>query len=223
MRDSCLKRGVLEDEGLVIVEATLVFPIMFFVLFFIIYVGNIYYGISQIDSMVITAGVKGAQSISDPIHYEMETNDTVPMDFKVNPYRYVFGEVLNGSIDQIEDLIQEEVEKDIDEKTISFFNNMKPKVIETKVEFNNYVLYSTFEVEVYYEIPFPITIMGTSVGDQIKYRARTEVAVNDTPEFVRNIDMVVDLLQDTKLGTKIESFFDKINDFIQKFGNSGGD
>ena len=48
------KMSLLRDEtgAVAIVEATFVFPIMFFVLFFIMMMGNIYYQQARIDDIV---------------------------------------------------------------------------------------------------------------------------------------------------------------------------
>ena len=189
-----LHKKLKENSGNVIIEATIVFPVMFLVLFFIIYLGNIYYGRAQLDDVAMRYCIKGAQSISDPLHYDMETYSTIPMDEDVQPYRFIFGEIPGGSIDKIENKIIEEIEDEIDNNLISFFNNMKISFDKKpKAEFNKNT--------------FPVAELKT----------RAEVSVNDIPEFIRNTDMVIDLVDGTKFGNKIESFFKKINDFISKF------
>ena len=83
--------------------------------------------------------------------------------------------------------------------------------------FKNYVLYSTFVVQVNYEIKFPIRFLGESSPTIMKLSSRAEVAVNDVPEFIRNVDMVVDLVEDTGVGKGVANMFKKINSFIGKF------
>ena len=39
--------------------------------------------------------------------------------------------------------------------------------------------------------------------------------VNDTPEFIRNTDMVIDVFEGTKVGQAISDVFKKINDFLK--------
>lgn len=213
-----LHKKLKENSGNVIIEATIVFPVMFLVLFFIIYLGNIYYGRAQLDDVAMRYCIKGAQSISDPLHYDMETYSTIPMDEDVQPYRFIFGEIPGGSIDKIENKIIEEIEDEIDNNLISFFNNMKISFDKKpKAEFNNYVLYGTFTVEIEYSIPFPIKFWNKNTFPVAELKTRAEVSVNDIPEFIRNTDMVIDLVDGTKFGNKIESFFKKINDFISKF------
>ena len=80
------------------------------------------------------------------------------------------------------------------------------------------MIYSVFIVEVDYEIKFPIRFLGADSPTIIKLSSRSEVSVNDTSEFVRNIDMIVDLTEEMKVVDNIKSIFSKINDFISKFG-----
>ena len=78
-------------------------------------------------------------------------------------------------------------------------------------------LHSTFVVQVNYELKFPIRFLMEKQPTIIKLSSRAEVSVNDSPEFIRNVDMVVDLLEGTGVGEKIKGIFDKINDVIKKF------
>lgn len=215
-----LVKRMKDEKGVVIVEATIVFPVMFFVLFFIIYMGNIYFEMAQMDDIAMRYCIKGAQSVADPMHYDMETYNALPIDQDVQPYRYIFGEVPGGSIDEIEDKIQEDIDEAIEAGSISFFKNMDPVLVsEPKAEFNNYVLYSTFTVEIEYQIPLPIKFFGDNRAWIADLNSRAEVSVNDTAEFIRNTDMVIDLVQGTELGNKIESFFNKIKQFLDKFAS----
>jgi len=50
-----------------------------------------------------------------------------------------------------------------------------------------------------------------------KFSSRAEVTVNDAPEFIRNVDMAIDLLDGTSTGETITNFFDKIKSFVGKF------
>ena len=58
----------LKDEkgAVTIVEATFVFPIAFFVLFFLMFYGNAYYLKASVDSVVCQAAIDGAMQIQDP-------------------------------------------------------------------------------------------------------------------------------------------------------------
>lgn len=218
---------IKKEKGLVIIEATIVFPVMFFVLFFIIYIGNAYFQIAQVDDCVSRAAIKGAQCIANPQQYETVDEGMIPL--KVNnaePYRYIIGELPGGSINEIERKIENDLIKEINESTLSFFIKMNPKVTGSTdkiAEFNNYFLYSTFKVGVQYEVRFPIRFFGAAEPTILRLQSHAEVAVSDTPEFVRNVDMVADMLYDTDLGNNIANTFTKVNNFIKTFAGEGSD
>ena len=67
------------------------------------------------------------------------------------------------------------------------------------------------------KIKFPIKLLGESRATVLHITARAEVPVNDTAEFIRNTDMVVDYAEESKVGNFIKSAFGKVNDFISTF------
>lgn len=208
-----------EDGAVQIVEAAFVFPIMFIILFFLIYMGNAYYVKAQVESVVETRALEGAGYCADPILQTIKETDAVPSlsSLKTEPYRYVF-----GGMNAIENKIADSVEKDIEGKASSFFKNMEPNLKTSKAniaKFNNYVVYSTFSVEVKYEVKFPISFLGAEAPTVLTINSRAEVPVNDTAEFIRNTDMVIDLFHGTKIGQSISDVFGKINDFISSFAS----
>ncbi|HJA80206.1 MAG TPA: pilus assembly protein [Candidatus Mediterraneibacter intestinipullorum] len=213
-----LKKTEESENGAVqIVEATFVFPVMFIILFFLVYMGNAHYVKAQIESVVLTRTLEGAGYCADPILQTMKTTGTIPSldNLNVEPYRYIF-----GGMDEIESQIGTAVESDIEDGTMLFFNNMSPRLKTNSADiakFNNYVVYSTFSVDVEYAVEFPIRFMGQEAPAVLTINARAEVPVNDTSEFIRNTDMVIDIFYGTKFGQSISDMFGKINDFIENF------
>jgi len=215
-----IKKLYKSEKGAVqIVEATFVFPIMFIILFFLIYMGNAYYVKAQVESVVETYAIEGAGYCADPILETIKKTGSVPSlsNLKTQPYRYIF-----GGMNDIESEIGRKVESEINGKSSSFFRNMKPKLKTSSsniAKFNNYVVYSTFSVEVEYVVEFPIRFMGADAPPMLTINSRSEVPVNDTAEFIRNTDMVIDLFHGTKIGQSISDVFGKINDFISSFAS----
>ena len=220
-KTNSIRQKIKNEKGLVIVEAAIVFPVMFFVLFFILFIGNMYYEQAKVDSIVLTYATKGAQYVADPLLRDMDVDKKVPTnvcDTDVNPYRYITGGIFDGVISDIERQVSSEVKEKISNGSLIFFGNEKTKVLNNDIAtFKNYVLYSTFVVQVDYEIKFPIRFLGESSPTIMKLSSRAEVAVNDVPEFIRNVDMVVDLVEDTGVGKGVANMFKKINSFIDEF------
>ncbi|MEN2774827.1 TadE/TadG family type IV pilus assembly protein [Acetivibrio clariflavus] len=212
-----VKSFIKGDNGAVIIEASIVFPVMFFVLFFLILFGNVIYKQSQINSIVTECAIAGAQYCADPMLAQMEANGgVVPTSVDIKPYRYIF-----GNMGDVEDMIEDRVKRAIAGE-MTFFNGMQPVIDESAgkiASFNNYVLYSTFSVEVHYQIKFPIRFLGEDTPTIIKSCSRAEIPVVDPAELIRNTDMAIDFLEDTIVGQKIASVFNKVNTFINNFSS----
>jgi Flp pilus assembly protein TadG len=211
-----LFKNLKNENGAVIVEATIVFPIIFFVLFFLIFFGSARYEKAKVDSYVMQSAILGAQCSKDPYQYDMYKTGSVPTKYtNCEPYRYFI-----GGMDDVENKISADVVKYINDTSSTFFVGMNPKLKTSQdkiAKFNNYLIYSTFSVEVNYEVKFPIKFFGSNEPTILEWNSRAEVSVNDAPEFIRNIDMVQDLFEGTAAGEKIKSAFKKINSFIGKF------
>ncbi len=204
-----------ENGAVQIVEASFVFPIMFFILIFLLYMGNAFYAKAQVESVVQTYAIEGANKCADPLLELIENNQLPSLNqIDIQPYRYVF-----GSMNSVEKEISTKVIETISGKSTTFYKGMKAQLGSKSniAKYTNYVVYSTFAVEVKYSITFPIRFMGTEPPVILQLTSRAEVPVNDTTEFIRNTDMVLDLFYGSQLANKISDTFSKINDFISSF------
>lgn len=210
---------IKNSRGAVIVEATFVFPIMFFIVLLMIFLGNAYYQRSQIEAVVTEAAFEGAARCTDPFHTYVEKNDSIPSfgSVKYQPYRYIF-----GGMTAVESEIKAEMEQKLKGKTESVFKGMRPQFKKCEADYSSYVVYSTFSTQVDYEIVFPIKMIFSDYIPIFKFKARAEVPVNDTPDFVRNVDMVVDYVKQSGIGDKVANTiadkFTKIKNFFSEFG-----
>lgn len=215
-------------RGAVIVEAAIVFPVTFFVLLFIIFIGNLFYEQARVDDIVMRYAIRGAQCASDPFLSSMYDSDgtAVPKDpskLVLEPYRYVLGFTDGSSITQIEKSLSKKVKEEINQSGLIFFDNTGAQYASSEngeiCKFNNNFLCSTFVVQVNYTVTFPISFMDMSKPILLRMTSRAEVPVSDTDEFIRNIDMAVDLIEDTKVGKSIAGIFTKVGSFIKNFAN----
>lgn len=214
------------DSGVIIIEATIVFPVMFIVLFLIMFIGNSYYERAKVDAIVAEYAIMGAQSIVNPIQYQMIMHNTVPTDIgdtDFDPYRYLLGEVdPNSFMQDVEREIAQRIKDDIENNSLIFSGTMVPQVTSKEddmAEFNNYVLYATFETQVEYEIHFPIKMMGAKSAPVMKLRSRSEVSVNDVAEFMRNTDTIIDIFNLDSGGKPDKGLFSNLLSFFDKFKN----
>ncbi|MCI9537542.1 MAG: pilus assembly protein [Eubacterium sp.] len=224
MKEKLLKiRKTLTNENgaVMIVEASFVFPIMFFVLFFLIYFGNMYVVKSAISRFTSTCAIKGAEYYSNPWVKEVTQNylgnDVPTKNDDVKPYRHIF------SSKQIQNDMKTELEDKIKSYGGGFFANMNPTDISCKTEYKNYVLYSTFTAETTYKLTFPIKFIGERDAMSINFNTYETVTITDGSEFVRNTDMAVDYLERSKivndLMDNLKKGFEKVKGIFGKFGN----
>ena len=211
-----IKNTAKSDNGAVsIVEATFVFPIMFIILFILIFMGNAFLIKSHVESVVNKYAVLGANYCADPMLESVQKNDAFPSleNVKTEPYRYIF-----GGMKDVESNISSKVTEEINSGFGSLFYTMKPEMKNGSVaDYKSYVVYSTFAVQVDYEIRFPIRYLGEKTPPLVDIKSRAEVPVDDAPDFIRNTDMIIDYVEDTSFGQKVTEIFGKINQFISDF------
>lgn len=211
-----MKKYIKKEEGEVIVEATIIFPIVFLVVFLMIYAGNAYFQKSRVEAIVTEMAYYGSAQCADPLLKYVSTENKVPnygSDYEIEPYRY-----LVGGMDSIERDVKNQIHECITGMDTGYFSGMKPDMLYLDVKFNNAYVYSTFSVEIQYKIPFPMRLMGMSENFSIKVSSRCDVPVSDTPEFIRNVDMVEDWVESSEKGqeaiNKTQEFMSKIDNFI---------
>lgn len=209
-----------ESGASTIVEASFVFPIMFFVMFFLIFMGNAYYLKASVDDIANRRALEGALRVQDPLYEYVngESAEKEVNEMPIYPYRYIF----TGSIkNSVVPMMQKKVIDDVSAAS-GLLSGMKP-VMKNKskvCEWKNSVLYSTFVVRIEYTIQMPWKFVWTENPIVLSLKARAEEPIDDTPEFIRNINMGMDLLEATGVTDKIESAFNKVSEFVKSFGKS---
>lgn len=192
------------EKGALIVEASIVFPVMLLVILFMFFVGNMYLQKCRVDAIVSQGAIEGAAYCADPLLTSVEAGG-IPScsSVDVQPYRYLIGG-MNG----IENKISGSINDKLESMGSGLLYGMEPDANSAKVKFNNAFLYATFSVEVEYEITFPIRLLGQEEKLSLDMVSRSEVAVPDSPEFIRNINLVQDYMERTKATEKITKMMD---------------
>lgn len=207
-----IRKIVKEDKGALIVEATMVFPVMFLVIFLMLFAGNAYLQKCRVESLVTDYAIEAAAKCADPmLKYAEQGAEKIPSmsDMNVIPYRYI----LSGDIKDMVGDLEQQLETDISNMSTGLFSGMKPNahVDDVKMEFNNHFIYSTLSVEVQYDVELPVRLMGSD-WIIMTISTRIDVPVSDSPEFIKNIDLVEDYLQRLGITEKI----DKVKEDISK-------
>ena len=215
----CLSKLRSEDGAVTIVEASYVFPIMFYVIFFLIFFGNMYYVKASVDSIVSREAIKGAQYYANPwvktVNEEYEGSKVPEKNNDVKPYRQLTSLVFQDK--EIQNQITAETNEKITALGGGAFAGMEAGNVTPEVKYTNHILYSTFTVAVDYKISFPIRFIGDKEKIALSFRSRETVNVTDNTEFVRNVDMVIDYMERSKWFNELKDKFNGLKEKIQKF------
>ncbi len=199
-----------EERGALIVEATIVFPIMFFIILFLIYFGNVFYLRSQVDAIVVESAIKAASYCVDPLMAKVE-GGTVPTTMEdVQPYHSIFGSAQTDSV-------REELVNKLNRIGTGYFAGMNLKnIVVDQFKYNRGLVTSTFSVDVSYRIQFPIRFMGSDRPTVLKIHSQTTVPVTDTPEFIQNVDMAMDFFDSSGMSEKLNKMVSQVKKFFGK-------
>ena len=190
-----LKKKLFNEHGALIVEASVVFPIMFLVIFMMIFAGNLYYQKSCVESFVTEGAIKGAAYCADPLLVYIDKNGASPElseDFDIQPYRFFF----DGDMPVIENEVEEQIEDQIENMGSGFFGGMKPERARIKAKYDGNIISATFAVSAECEIPLGIRMLFSSEMIKITVYSKSEMPVSNAPEFVRVVDMAGDYLNE---------------------------
>ena len=127
-----------KESGMLVVEATLVFPIMFLIVFIMIVLGNAYFQKSKVEGIIAEMTFYGAAQCADPLTKLVQDSGKVPKydeaDYELEPYRYIF-----GNMDDIEKDVKEQICKKIKDMNTGLFKGMEPRTTDSsiKTKFNN--------------------------------------------------------------------------------------
>lgn len=214
-----LKKWLHKEHGALIIESAFVYPIMFFVLMFLLYMGNMYYLKAKINSVVSQEAITYAARFADPNQEQFDK--TIPTsnqgDTQVTKELYRYLDVFNLSdYGTASDVQKNELAKEIEDT--GFYAGMTPANITVEThKVHNYVVYQTYEVTVNYQLKFPIRFIFSKDVVLLNMTAHEETPVIDTSEFIRNVDMAVDYVERTETGQSILTTLDNTYARIEKF------
>lgn len=186
-----------ENGAVQVVEASFVFPIVFFVVIALIVFGNMLYQQAKMDAIAVRGAQYLAVAYTNPVLAADGNIPTNSTNVDVKPYRYLLGN------DSAEIQTEKFVNGLIDKTGTGFFTGMEIQSAKPTCKIKNYVVYQTACVEIEYKISFfPMRFFDEN--DIFKQSTATAIVAADSPEFIRNIDMIMDYSKEFGLTDKIE-------------------
>ena len=213
--DRVMKDVDNKERGMLIVEASIIFPIVFIVIFLMIYAGNAYYQKCRIEAIVNEVAIEAAAYSADPLLQSVSNNGTIPNvnSSNVYPYRYFDPNGVNSIQSSMGSLVRSR----INQLDSGLFMGMKPKNIQVSPEYKNGFIYSTYSVYVKYDIVLPIRMLWSDENIKMQFSTYIDMPVSDTSEFIRNVDMVEDYLERSEAFQKFKETVTKAIDSAKKW------
>ena len=195
------------QEGMVEVEATFIFPIMILCVILLLYVSLFLYQRANLQASLETALLYYKNTLTDTY---VERSDTIEYLFReeayigkantysadrvLNPYRWVDGK--NKSQESFEVYYQ------------SVTENMLFGEPEITYDYTNYLLMKEIKVTATQTVEAPINFALIGVDNSYEISVTSRMVAVDHDDTIRNVDYIFDLLEETKVG----EFFSNISD-----------
>jgi len=224
-----------EPDGYALVENMLVLPIVFLVVYALLFAGFLLHAQCTIESAarrgVLYAGklacdpqyTRVTASASDPSKGELnemsslDFNFTYDPDMSYQPYRYLFGSNVSG----LDGKVVEYVRGILGQSTTWMFRIDDDSVVcETK----NHVLNQNIKVAVTAKYHLPKVFGWLGIPESYELKSEAVAVVSDQDEFIRNADYVARLLEEAadktgikdKVGSAIGEPLKKLKAFMDK-------
>lgn len=189
------------ERGALIVEASIVFPVMFLVIFLMIFAGNAYLQKCRVEAIINQCAIDGASYCADPQLQQVEGGSVPSLDsLEVYPYRFFD----STGVGDVEGDMETLIKKRVSNMSSGLFSGMKPTNFTVQTNYSSGILYATFSVDASYKIKIPVRLLGETENFHLDVTTHVEMPVSDSTELIRNIDMIWDYMEKYGIAEKIE-------------------
>lgn len=212
-----LRNKIKNEDGYLTIETTMVFSVLFFSLIFVMFMGMVMYQNVNLQSIAVQASERGSVVYSSRVK-DMSTGVKTLDDFRIrDPYRNVpfmdsenkadytaiINTYINGKMGK-RDIISGEV------KNSGNYVEVEDYLIEKRIKINIQSNYS-----------MPIDAIAEMFGKKGPFEIDTTAvsAVTDSPDFVRNVDLAMDVMKQTEIFGSAQEGYQNIKGALEKVIN----
>lgn len=210
-----------EYGAVTIVEATFVFPIMFFVVFFMLMLGSVYFQQARVENIVIRTAIETAARCENPMQDVINGADAVPTSVTsdgIKPYRYIF----TGNSQNICNEMASKMKEEINSFGSLGFSGMEVHMLgEPSIDLSSYFIVSYIQCEADFYVEFPIRMIFSDQSYNFDFHVGVKQPISDAAEFVRNVSTVQDLLDRSSYWENFMEKFTNAAEKVEKFINGG--
>lgn len=205
------------QDGYLTIEATIVFSTVFFSLIFILFMGMVLYQEVNAQSLAVRASERGSVIYSSRVS-DMTTGVKKLEDFKNHdPYRNV--PLIDGSAKKnYTSIVNTYVAEGLGKYNVL---NGSVNNIGNYTQVEDYLIAKKIKVNIQSSYKMPVDSIAEMFGKKGPFDVNTTAvsAVVDAPDFVRNVDLAMDVVKQTSVFGSVESGYNKIRDALDKVKN----
>lgn len=215
---------IKNEKANAIVENVIVLPVVFVVIFAMIQTMFIMHDRSTIEAAAKRGAVYAAHCANDPTYSTLVKGGELDLagsaaafsfsgvSEDVNPYRYIYG------VTKISGSVESEVKRVI-EKTRIPWRDLE--IVNVNCDIKNMFFYQDITVTIKADYSIPETFGAFGLDTDYRYSVTATATANDPDEFIRNVDLVVDIIAeiDNMTGGHIKSATDKISEIGAKISD----
>lgn len=208
-----------KNDGYMTIEMIMIFPVIFFSLLLILFMGIVLYQEVNLQSLAVRASERGAVTYSSRVS-DLTTNIKTLEDFKErDPYRNL-PLMDQGKKAEYIALINTYVDTYMGNQNLLLSSEGKNAGSYAKIQ--DYLIVKRVKVNIQTDYHSPVDAIAEMFGQKGVFNVNTTAvsAVVDAPEFVRNADIVTDVIKQTKVFGTVENGYNKIREaveWIEKF------
>lgn len=217
-------RNLHKDEsGMAVVEAAIILPLCIIMVIAVYYAAIFMAQQANMQANLQNSVVyfKNVESdnyveLESAMTYNRETG-TVKADSAITmekpeymfPYRFIFSEWNGGVKNQFSPFFRS--------MCGYMFFDTGDNIKLTVPDMNNYIVYKYLTVHATQTVKPAVSLAMVGLPDEFEISATARITVTNPDELIRNIDFVVDILADTKLGQMAKDVAGKVSELYEKF------
>ena len=222
-----LKNKIKTENANTLVENVIILPLIFIIIFAMLLTMFIIHDRSTLEAAAKRGAIYAAHCVADPNYANiLSQSGNTPGDLdirqavtsytftgigkNIQPYRY-----LKPKISGLSSKVQSEVVAIVKETRIPWRELTVDKVTFKQ---SNKVFYQDVTVSIAAQYPLPKFFSIIGLDTNYNYEVKAKMTVNDPDEFIRNVDLVVDMvvLVDNATGGNIQNAISKIGELGTK-------
>jgi len=214
------KRFTRKEAGSVEVEATFILPIAILCVFLLLYLSLLLFARANLQASLETCLVYYKNSVTDTfVKRDTEVSYREAEGSRIGKGNsYHIDGALNPYIGMFENTRDVENAEDFKTYFQSVAGNMLfgQKALNLSIQYTNYFLVKEYEVTATQEVTLPLDFSFIGQGNQYVISATARAAVTDHDDTIRNLDYLIDILEDTKLGDYARDLAGKVKEGYEK-------